>query len=73
MSIIFWSFGSSSRRGGDVVKGLDEGYCYFSQLHVLLAKIHDNRVQYPRNNKSIPVAAQVWLAALYGSPCASSR
>ena len=36
MSIILWSFGSSSMRGGDVLKGLDEGYCYFSQLHVLL-------------------------------------
>ena len=29
---IYWSVGSSSRRGKDKVKGLDGGYHYFSRL-----------------------------------------
>ena len=36
MDLIYLSVLSSSRRAGDGVKGVDGGYCYFSQLRVLL-------------------------------------
>ena len=30
MDLIYWSIRSSSKRGGDGLKGMDEGYRYFS-------------------------------------------
>ena len=36
MELIYWPVRSSSRRGGDVVKGVEGRNRYFSQLQVLL-------------------------------------
>ena len=46
MDLIYWSVRSSSRRGGDGVKG----YRCFSHLRPSLVRVHENLVQHPINN-----------------------
>ena len=47
MVLVYWSFRSSTRRGGDGVNEVDGGYRYFSPLGVSL---HGNLVQQPSSN-----------------------
>ena len=49
MGLIYWSLRSSSKRGGDVIKGIDVGYDYVSQLQVSLNKVEENLVQHSQN------------------------
>ena len=49
MDLIYWLLRSSSHRGGDVIKGIDVGYDYVSQLQVSLYKVEENLVQHLQN------------------------
>ena len=39
MDLIYWSVRSSSRRGGDGVKGVDVEYDYFNDFYWVLIKL----------------------------------
>ena len=47
MDLIYWSVRLSNRREGDGVKGLDEGYRYFSQREVSHMNLNKNMEQHP--------------------------
>ena len=53
MDLMYWSVCSSSRRGGDLIKGVDGGHHFI--------RVYKNVVQHPNNDISIlPGFFQVW-------------
>ena len=55
MELIYWSVRSSSRSGGDGVKGVEGGNRYFIPLRVSLFREQENLAKDPSNNIFIAI------------------
>ena len=52
MDLIYWSVCSSSRRGGDWLKGVDWGIVILASCKHHFIKVHENLEQHPISNIS---------------------
>ena len=57
MELIYWPVPSSSRKGGDGVKGSQGGIVILARCEFYFIKEHKNMMQHPSNNTFIVATA----------------